>query len=255
VLISRAGRAVLTNTATKLLLKQDTSVLDQIVERFHLNEAEMRFLKIATMGRALLIAETTRIPIYINASPEEHRIITTRPDELIQMEEAKRPEGIELVKEFDINKSIHRKEELNDEQLQSIVQMGFEELRVKTLTGESELFLIRNETEETDEHFVLQHLVLEELRKYTQKGLIHHTRLPDVTFETNTGKMVAVEVEADVGLKKSLDNMQEKLPVMEKYDDHFFVVGNPVLKRDYASKFGDVLTREEVPARIASYFR
>ncbi len=255
VLISRAGRAVLTNTATKLLLKQDTSVLDQLVDRFNLNQAEMRFLKMATPGRALLIAETTRIPIYINASPEEHRVITTRPDELVQMEQMKRPEGVELVKEFDINKPVHRKDELTDDQINALSQRNFEELRVKTLAGESDLFLINNETGDTDEHFVLQHLILEEIRKYTDKGLIHHTRLPDVTFESASGKLVAVEVEADVGMKKSLDNMQDKMPVMEKYDDHFFVVTNPALKRDYQSKFGDILTRDEVPARIASYFR
>lgn len=255
VLASRAGRAVLTNTATKLLLKQDTSVLDQIVERFHLNEAERRFLQISTMGRALLIAETTRIPIYIQASPEEHRIITTRPDEMIHRQEIRRPEGEELIKEFDINKAVQRKDNLTDDQIQALSQRDFMELRVKNLTGESELFLIKNETGETDEHFILQQIIFEEVRKYTDRVLMHHTRLPDITFETKMGKMVAVEVEADVGVKKSLDNMQEKLPVMQKYDDHIFVVSNQALKRDYGSKFGDVILREEVAARIATYFR
>jgi len=255
VLVSRAGRAVLTNTATKILLKQDTSVLDQIVERFHLNEAETRFLKMSTMGRALLIAETMRVPIYITASPEEHKIITTRPDELVGRIEIKHPEGVELLREFNINNPIHKKSDLTDEQLQALAQRNFEELRVKTLTGESELFLIRNETDQTDEHFILQNITLDEIRRYTDRGLLHHTRLPDITFETNSGKMVAVEVEADVGVRRSIDNMTEKLPMMQKYDDYFFVVANPALKRDYGSKFGDVLTREEVPARIASYFK
>ncbi|MBD3388241.1 MAG: DUF87 domain-containing protein [Candidatus Altiarchaeales archaeon] len=260
VLVSRAGRAVLTNTATKLLLKQDTSVLDQIVERFHLNEAERRFLQISTMGRALLIAETMHVPIYISASPDEHVIITTRPDEQIAMEqlqkhEVYRPASSDVEREFDMTKPIHRKSDLTDDQITSLNQRGFEEVRTRNLEGNSELFIIRNETDSTDEHFIMQHLILEEVRKYTESGLLHHTRLPDVTFETQTGKMVAIEVEADVGMKKSLDNMAEKLPIMQKYEDYFFVVGNPALKRDYSSKFGDVLTREEVPPRIASYFR
>ena len=254
VLVSRAGRAVLTNTATKILLKQDTSILDQIVERFNLNQAERRFLQISTMGRALLIAETTRVPIYVQASPEEHRIITTRPDELINRHEVKRPEGEDLVKEFDINKVVQRKEDLNDDQLQALGQRDFGEVRVKNLSGESELYLIKNETETTDEHFVMQQLIFNEVRRYTDKVLIHHTRLPDITFETRTGKLVAIEVEADVGLKKSIDNMQDKLPLMQKYDDYFYVVSNPTLKRDYGSKFGDMLAREEVQQRIATYF-
>ena len=254
VLASRAGRAVLTNTSTKLLLKQDTSILEQLQDYFHLNKAEMRFLKISTMGRALLMAETVRVPIYIQSSPEEHRIITTNPDEISGRMEIARPMGDDLIKEFDINKPVHMKEDLTDEQIQALAQRGFDELRMKNLDGESELYLVRNETEDTDEHFLLQYLILVEVKKYTKKGLIHHTRLPDVTFETRTGKMVAIEVEADVGLKKSLDNMTEKLPVMQKYDDYFYVVGNAAIKRDYASKFGNILLREEVPGRISTYF-
>jgi conjugal transfer ATP-binding protein TraC len=254
VLTSRAGRAVLTNTATKILLKQDTSVLDQIVERFHLNQAEMRFLKISTAGRALLIAETMRVPIYIMASPEEHRIITTRPDDLLNQEQISRPQGDDLVREFDMNKPVHSKEELTDDQITALNQRDFEEIRGKTLKGDSELFIIRNETGETDEHFILQHLIMEEVRKYTPKVLKHHTRLPDITFETRAGKIIGVEIEADVGLKKSLDNMQEKLPIMQKYDDYFYVVTNPTLKRDYAGKFGSILSPEEVPDKISTLF-
>ncbi len=254
VLASRAGRAVLTNTATKLLLKQDTSILEKLVDYFRLNQAELRFLKIATMGRALLMAETIRVPIYIMASPEEHRIITTNPDELQQMAQVERPLGDDLVREFDISKPFHLKTALSDDQVNALSQRGFTELRTKSLTGESELFMVLNETDETDEHFVLQHMIAEEVRKYTKKALIHNTRLPDVTFESRVGKVIAVEIEADVGLKKSLDNMQSKLPVMQKYDDNFFVVSNQTIKKDYASKFGNVLLREEVPQRIATYF-
>jgi len=254
ILVSRAGRAVLTNTATKLLLKQDTTVIDQIREYFHLTEGEERFLKIATMGRAMLIAENTRVPIYITASPEEHRIITTKPDELIQIQEITRPIGVEVPREFDINRPVHRKIELDDEQLKQLQVRDFDEVRVNTLTDESELFLIRNETENTDEHFVLQYLILEEIKKYSDKGILHHTRLPDITFETPDGRIIAVEVEADVGLKRSLENMDEKMPVMKKYNDYFFVVTNPILKRDYRERYGTILERTEVPAKIASYF-
>jgi hypothetical protein len=256
VLSSRAGRAVLTNTATKLLIKQDTSILDEIVKQFNLNEAEKRFMKIATAGRALLIAETSRIPIYIHASPEEHRIITTKPDEMLQIESAdvKKPMSKEVYREFNVNLPIHRKVDLTDEQLRQLEVRDYMEIRVKMLNGESDLFLIRNESEDTDEHFVLQHLILDEIRKYTEKGLIHHTRLPDITFETPNSKMVAIEVETDVGLKRSLESMEAKLNVMKKYDDNFFVVENPTILQDYKEKFGTMISRTEVPGKIASYF-
>jgi len=254
VLISRAGRAVLTNTATKLLLKQDTSVIEQIAERFNLNMAEVRFVKVASMGHALLIAENTRIPIYVTASPEEHRIITTRPDEMQQLADVKRPEGVDLVKEFDINRPVHRKSELSDQQILALSQRNFEELRIKTLSGDSELFLVRNETDETDDHFVMQHLIVEEVSRYSNKVLMHHTRLPDITFETNLGKIIACEIEADVGLKRSIETLQEKHNILKKYDDYFIVTTNPVLKRDYSEEFGDIIMREEIPSKIATYF-
>ena len=112
----------------------------------------------------------------------------------------------------------------------------------------------KNDSEDTDEHFVLQHIILDEIRKYTSKGLIHHTKLPDITFEAPNGKMIAIEVETDVGLKRSIENMEQKLNVMKKYDDHFFVVENPTIVQEYKEKFGTMLARTEVPAKIASYF-
>ncbi|MDD5112183.1 MAG: ATP-binding protein [Candidatus Altiarchaeota archaeon] len=256
VLSSRAGRAVLTNTATKMLIKQDTAILDEIVKQFNLNDAEKRFMKISTAGRALLIAETARIPIYIQASPEEHRIITTRPDEMLNIVNAdiKKPAGKDTYREFNINLPLHRKIDLTDDQLKQLEVREFMELRIKTLSGESDLFLFKNDSEDTAEHFVLQHLILEEIRKYTNKGLIHHTRLPDVTFEAPNGKMIAIEVETDVGLKRSLENMEQKLNVMKKYDDYFFVVENSSIVQDYKEKFGTMIGRTDVPAKIASYF-
>lgn len=256
VLSSRAGRAVLTNTATKLLIKQDTAILAEIVKQFNLNEAEKRFMKIATAGRALLIAETSRIPIYIHASPEEHRIITTKPDELVRMEEfeIKKPMAREVYREFNVNLPIHRKIDLTDDQIKQLEVREFMEARVRTLAGESDLFIIKNESEDTDEHFVLQHLILNEIKKYTDKGLIHHTRLPDITFEAPNGKMIAIEVETEVGLKRSLESMGEKLNVMKKYDEYFFVVENPTIVQEYKEKFGTMISRTEAPARIASYF-
>jgi hypothetical protein len=254
ILTSRAGRAVLTNTATKILLQQDHTVMDQISERFHLNEAEEHLLRTATTGNALLIAENLRVPIFIQASKEEHRIITTKPDELIEMIHKERLPEIkrELGLEFDITKRFHRKIKLTTEQIQALEKIGFTEVRVETLEGKSDLFIIKNETDDNDEHFVLQHLILEEVKKYTEKVSFHFTKLPDVIFETKDGRIIAIEIIADVSIKANVEAMEEKVPLLKKYNDYFFVVTDPKLKK-YES-FGEILTRTQVPMKIKSYF-
>ena len=254
LLTSKAGRAVMANTATKLLLKQDTTVIDDIIDRFHLNEAEANFVKRSGVGNALLIAGNSRIPIYIQASPEEHRIITTKPDELqelVRMSEGPEVE-YEAQVEFDITKPIHREVQLNYDELQTLKKMGFHEFKTETLEGTNEMFLIKNETDETDEHFVLQELILEELKKYTDRALVHHTTLPDITFETPSGEITAIEVVADQNLEVCLEKMQEKLNVMKRYDSYFFVVINPELKK--YDEFGEVLLRTQVPNKIQKIF-
>lgn len=254
VLTSRAGRAVMTNSATKLLLKQDTTVVDAISEKFRLNEAETRFLRIASVGTALLIAENLRVPIHVQASLEEHRIITTKPDELLEM--VRREGGPvvdrEMKPELDITDAVQNKIKLTNEQIESLVEIGFTEVRSTSLDGKSQLYITQNETDSTDEHFILQHLILAEVKKYTEKVLIHYTKLPDVTFETSDGRLIAVEVIADLSLKANIEAMEEKLPILKRYNDYFYAVKDPDLRK-YES-FGEILVRTQIPTKIKSYF-
>ena len=257
ILTSKAGRAVLTNTSTKLLLKQDIAVVDQIVEQFNLNTAEQRFLSIATMGRALLIAENTRIPIFIQASPEEYRLITSKPDDFLgrpMMEMIEKPDGEPVQTEFDLSKKVQLKSLLADEQITFLENRGFEELRVVTLEGKSELYLIVNDSGETDEHFVIQQLIFNETKSFTDQVLLHHTKLPDVTFETPDGRMVAIEISAGVGTKAAVEDIKEKMNIMRKYDEFIVVSDDVTLQRDYGPKFGEILPRTEIAEKIASYF-
>jgi hypothetical protein len=99
---------------------------------------------------------------------------------------------------------------------------------------------------------VLQHLIYNEVRKYTEKALFHYTKMPDVTFETPDGRLIAVEVVADQSLKVNIEGIEAKLPILKKYNDYFFVVKDQNLSK-YES-FGEILTKTQVPTKIKSFF-
>lgn len=75
------GRTVLTNAAIKVLMKQDSTTIDPVVEAFGLSMAERQFLLGAGKGEGLLFARGGRLGIQVEASPLEHRLATTAPSE------------------------------------------------------------------------------------------------------------------------------------------------------------------------------
>lgn len=91
---SKAGHAVLANSSYSLLLRQKPSVIDSVVKTFHLSQMEKEYLLTATQGRGVLILDNEHQELEVVASPKEHQIITTNPDEINQQnikEEKKKP--------------------------------------------------------------------------------------------------------------------------------------------------------------------
>ena len=80
------GETVLTNSDMKLLLKQSDEIIDAADARFRFTPGERRFLLGALKGEGLLFARGGRWPIKIEASPAEHRLATTNPRELLDLQ-------------------------------------------------------------------------------------------------------------------------------------------------------------------------
>jgi len=85
VLGSQAGHAILTNSATKLLLKQDTTTITPVVQAFDLSRHERHMLLSTGTGSGLLFCRGSHIPLTIVASEDEHRVATSRPAERQQI--------------------------------------------------------------------------------------------------------------------------------------------------------------------------
>ncbi|GLZ16269.1 hypothetical protein Acsp04_65040 [Actinomadura sp. NBRC 104425] len=82
---SDLGRAVISNAATQILLRQAPQVIDQITDTFGLTGGERAFLLSAERGEGLLCAGATsgdRAAFRAQASAFEHNLATTDPAEL-----------------------------------------------------------------------------------------------------------------------------------------------------------------------------
>jgi hypothetical protein len=90
VLNNDAGKSILANTSCKYLLKQDASVIDQLVKLLGLTNKERNILLQSSVGEGILIIDSERFPVKILASPAEAGLITTNADELHKREKEKK---------------------------------------------------------------------------------------------------------------------------------------------------------------------
>lgn len=77
------GKAIVTNSALRLLLKQSPAAIDKIGEVFYLSQGEKQLLMGANIGEGIFFAGPHHAPISVVASNEEHKLITTTPQENI----------------------------------------------------------------------------------------------------------------------------------------------------------------------------
>jgi hypothetical protein len=84
---SSYGKAIVTNSSIQILLKQHPAAIDLVADTFYLSEGEKRLLLGAGQGEGLFFAGTNHVAIKIKASPEEHKLITTDPKEILKLRE------------------------------------------------------------------------------------------------------------------------------------------------------------------------
>ncbi|WP_084487739.1 PrgI family protein [Nocardia sienata] len=83
VLSTELGRAIVSNAATQILLRQAPQAIDEVAAAFRLSDGEQQFLLSAARGSGLLtIGGTDRAVFASLASPTEDALITTEPGEL-----------------------------------------------------------------------------------------------------------------------------------------------------------------------------
>lgn len=84
-LSNKYGKAVVSNSAMQVLLKQSTSSIDVVTDVFNLTEQEKYLLLNASVGEGLFFAGLNHVAIKVAASYTEDQIITTDPKQLLAM--------------------------------------------------------------------------------------------------------------------------------------------------------------------------
>ncbi|MBI5230242.1 MAG: ATP-binding protein [Candidatus Magasanikbacteria bacterium] len=89
-LTSPYGQAIVNNSALQLLMKQSPAAIDQIAKTFLLTQSERYLLLESAVGEGIFFAGNKHAAIKVVASYTEDQLITTDPQQLLQIEQSKR---------------------------------------------------------------------------------------------------------------------------------------------------------------------
>lgn len=87
---SKYGKPIVTNSSMQLLLKQSTASIKVIVDTFYLTDEEKFLLLESNIGEGIFFAGSKRAAIRVVASYSEDQIITSDPEQLLEIQKAKR---------------------------------------------------------------------------------------------------------------------------------------------------------------------
>lgn len=76
------GRAIASQSSLRILMRQDTTTIKNVVSEFNLSEYESDYLLTCGRGDALIIADQNHVAVHVVASAKEHPLITTNPAEI-----------------------------------------------------------------------------------------------------------------------------------------------------------------------------
>jgi type IV secretory pathway VirB4 component len=81
------GKPIVTNSALQLLLKQAPAAVKVLKNLFNLSEGEEYYLLNSQQGEGIFFAGRKHVAIQIVSSFNEHRLVTTNPEEILKLRE------------------------------------------------------------------------------------------------------------------------------------------------------------------------
>ena len=147
----------------------------------------------------------TSTEIKIVASEEEHKQITTNPDELLKQSisketatEAKKnvaqkakPQQRFLKVNVNPEQRFFKHKDVSLDELKYLVAKGYREIKCLNIEGKKEMYLIKPRPNEGQEHFFLTYNITEYLKSKNIPFQLFNSVKPDIVF-TNNGKKITI---------------------------------------------------------------
>src|SRR3989339_40664 len=251
-----AGKSVLANSAYTLLMRQKPAVIDNICNTFNLSPSERSHLLTASVGEGLLIMEDDHSKIKVIASPEEHKVITTKADEILDQDKPKEKtvvnsKGKNVVIKVDSDKGIYKYKSLNADEKKYLTNCGYKVSKHRSMGSRVyETYMLRPSFNESPNHF----FVIQDIKNFLEKRGISvqtfTTKKPDIVFKYKD-KEYAIEVESGKTIahdKKKIANKVEELN--KNYKNWFFVVLSQEVVSRYR-KFGDAIDARYLKEKLS----
>jgi conjugal transfer ATP-binding protein TraC len=260
LLNSHAGHAVLANSSYSLLLRQKPSVIDQVVKTFNLSKMEREYLLTANQGKGILIMDNDHQELSVVASPKEHKIITTNPNEKVEHKPKK--QKIKQSQKQDINIDINTEPEVIkaetitdvDEKNYLINKKYIEKSFVPIGKTKQESFWIKTNKIESPEHIFLADQVKIQFQKINAKITMNKTKDADLIIKYKNLKPIAIEVETGTQWNKNHKNFKSKFKELkQKYGKNLIIVlSSTRFKNRYINNLPNIkiILRQEVGALV-----
>jgi len=87
------GKPIITNSSLQLLMKQSPASIETVQKAFALTSEEKNLLLETEVGEGIFFAGQKHVAIKVVASPTEHEMITTAPEEIARRQAKERMEG------------------------------------------------------------------------------------------------------------------------------------------------------------------
>lgn len=265
LLSTDGGRSILNQTATKLLMRQNTTNIDLISDCLKLNNSEKDFLTKCAQGHGLIISGEDRTRFFTKPSQAIHQMITTNPDEVLELKRMVMLEDVALAKEemrkpgtakepeFDTNSDYYRCASLSVNQKKAYEGMGYVELRFEPFGGGiGPNWLVKPHGNQSAKHTLMVFLVRDEIKNYCSDVILHDSVEPDIVV-MHKGKTIAFEIETGSWVEKRSNALAERFrKLCEKYPDGYYIV---VTHADYEleySQYAPTLTKAKLRESLAS---